>query len=498
MQTNIKTNSMYNHLIAQFNRPSVLVIGDLMMDRYLKGCSTRLSPEGPVPVVDIHTRTAVLGGGANTAVNLCLLGARVAFCTVTGADEEGGHALQMLEQHGIRNAIYRHPARQTIVKTRVLADGQLLTRYDSGTETALTPDAEQILCRMLEQEYAQHDAVVIADYNKGTLTPAVIEKIGLLQVQHPRFLAVDSKKTGAYLALQPSLVKPNYTEAMQLAGLPPQTIARSRQVSGLGAALYAATGAVITAVTLDEEGAVIFHKDQVAAEMPAPYVQHPNVIGAGDVYISAFTLAQLAGAGIPEAAAIAGGAAAVAVTKKDTAHCRQAELAAYFSMQQKVNTDIEQVRALSDMYKAQGKKVVFTNGCFDILHSGHVSYLNQAKALGHVLIVGINTDESIRRMKGSLRPINSLQERMQVLAGLEAVTHLVPFGHETDDTPAELITAIRPDVFAKGGDYTRESLPEAALVEESGGVVEILPLVPGRSTSLVIRKINTPQKLKTV
>ncbi|WP_343703491.1 D-glycero-beta-D-manno-heptose 1-phosphate adenylyltransferase [Chitinophaga sp.] len=489
---------MYNHLITQFNLLSILVIGDMMTDRYLKGSSTRLSPEAPVPVVDIHTRTDVPGGAANTAINLRLLGASVTFCSVTGADEEGMAALQLLEQHGITTAVYQHPFRQTIVKTRVQADGQLLTRYDCGTETPLTPEAEAMLCQMLEQEYPRHDAVVIADYNKGLLTPAIIQKIEELQAVHTKLLAVDAKKTSTYRRLRPSLVKPNYTETLQLTGLAAQPAGRCQQVKAHGAQLHEATGADIVAVTLDEEGAVVFHNNEAVAEVQAPYVPHPNVVGAGDVYIGAFTLARAAGATIPEAANIAGAAAAVAVTKTDTAHCRQSELEAHFSLQQKVNTGIEQVKALTDMYRAQGKKVVFTNGCFDILHSGHVSYLERARALGHVLIVGINTDESIRRLKGSHRPINNLQERMQVLAGLEAVTHLVPFGKETDDTPAELITAIRPQVFVKGGDYTREELPEAALVEAMGGSVEILPLVPGRSTSLVIRKISTHKMLKTV
>ncbi|MFD2885408.1 D-glycero-beta-D-manno-heptose 1-phosphate adenylyltransferase [Chitinophaga cymbidii] len=488
---------MYHQFITRFNILSILVIGDLMIDRYLKGSSSRLSPEGPVPVVDITDSCTSPGGGANTAANLCYLGAKVTFCSVTGDDEDGKIAAQLLEDAGIRTRIIHDPQRATIVKTRVTAGGQLLTRYDSGTETPLNADADAAFITLLQQEFPQYDALVIADYNKGLLTPAVIRALEELRRQHPVFIAVDSKHVDRFCHLQPSLVKPNYTEAMHLLQMR-EDADRVAQVRQCGEALHAITRATITAVTLDEEGAVIFRGPEPAYRAQALPVQHPNVVGAGDVYISAFTLASLSGADVPAAAEIAATAAAVAVSKANTACCTQSELQAYFSMQQKCITDPQQIAAISRMYKAQGKKVVFTNGCFDILHSGHVAYLNNARALGHVLIVGINNDDSIRRMKGQHRPINPLSDRMQVLAGLEAVTHIIPFGNMADDTPCELISMIAPDIFAKGGDYRLEDLPEAPLVKELGGNVTILPLVPGRSTSSVIRRIHTNPLLKTV
>lgn len=478
--------------------PRVLVIGDLITDRYLKGSSTRLSPEGPVPVVELSSATTCLGGAANTAANLRTLGATVTFCSVAGCDEEGAKVIGMLEEKGIHSCILPDAHRKTITKTRVIADHQILLRYDSGTETPLDTHAEDAFIEMLREEFPGHDAVIIADYNKGVLTPRVIKAIAEMQAVHQLFLAVDSKRLPVFKHLKPMLVKPNYQETMQLLKEPVQHTDRISHLQQLGDRLYAATGATVTAVTLDEEGAVLFRGSKIICTTKAEKVSHPNVAGAGDVYISTFTLACLAGADIPLAADMACAAATISVSKQDTAICSQQELRAHYSRSSKLITDTEDIRAVCEHYKSQGKKVVFTNGCFDILHSGHVSYLNKARELGDVLIVGINNDESISRMKGSHRPINTLNERILVLAGLEAVTHIIPFGHAADDTPCGLISIVVPDFFAKGGDYQKKDLPEAPLVEKLGGKVNIIPLVPGKSTTLLIRQINTGPRLKTV
>lgn len=484
---------VFQNLIKAFVNPSILVVGDLIIDTYLKGASTRLSPEAPVPVVDISSHTSVLGGGTNTAANLRHLGANVTFAGVCGNDPMGKLAEELLENAGITNKMITCDTRATIVKTRVIAGSQIITRYDEGTEQPIDKECEAKLIAFLEKEYALYDAIVIADYNKGIITPAVIS--ALEKLKHP-FLAIDSKRLHAFKSTRPSLVKPNYQEITQLLGLPVLVFNRKEQLEEAGAAIFATTGAAITAVTLDEEGALIFAQDKLVCHSTARPVHQPNVIGAGDTYISAFTLACLAGANETAAAEIAGNAAAIAIGKNNTAHCKHAELIACFAMNKKYITDLEQLQSVCNMYRAQGKKIVFTNGCFDILHSGHVSYLNRARELGDILIIGINTDESIRRLKGINRPINQLKDRMQVLAGLGAVHHVIHFGSEKNDTPEEVIMAVQPDIFTKGGDYSLESLPEAATVQRLGGKIVLLPLIPGRSTSLIIRQINTKPVLK--
>lgn len=484
---------VYQNLIKTFTLPSILVVGDLIIDTYLKGASTRLSPEAPVPVVDISSHTSVLGGGTNTAANLRHLGANVTFAGVCGNDPAGKLAATLLENAGINNRVIPCDTRTTIVKTRVIAGNQIITRYDEGTELPIDQDCENKLIALLEKEAASYDAIVVADYNKGILTPAVIS--ALEKLHHP-FLAIDSKRLHIFKHTRPSLVKPNYHEITRLLGLPVLTYNRREQLQDAGEAIYAATGAAITAVTLDEEGALIFADNQLVCHASARPVHQPNVIGAGDTYISAFTLACLAGADETAAAEIAGAAAAVAISKANTAYCKNAELVACFSVNEKYITDLQQLESLCNMYRAQGKRIVFTNGCFDILHSGHVSYLNRAGELGDILIIGINTDDSIRRLKGTNRPINQLSDRIQVLAGLGAVHHVIPFGNEKNDTPEEVILAVKPDIFTKGGDYSLESLPEAATVQRLGGKIILLPLIPGRSTSLIIRQINTKPVLK--
>ncbi len=490
---------MYHQLITRFPEFRVLVTGDLMTDRFYHGCSTRLCPEGPVPVVDIEKVSCTPGGAANTAVNLALLGAQVTFCSVAGNDEDAREAVRLLENHRVRPLILRSGERATMVKNRLVADGQMLARFDSGSATPLGPADEAAFIRMLEDVYAGHDAVVISDYDKGILTPAVISALHRLQSCRQIFTAVDSRRAGSFSKLRPSFVKPNYKEAMALTGLAPQHRQREQQVKHCGGKLYETTQAAVTALTLDEDGAVLFREDKPVYTASARPVQNPNVVGAGDVYTSTFTLSQMAGASIAEAAEIAGAAAAVALKKPRTACCTKQELLASLSEDHKRVDSIAELEALCSIYRKRGKKIVFTNGCFDILHSGHVRYLEQARAKGDVLIVGVNNDASICRMKGPARPINVLQDRVLVLSALESVTHIVSFGEESDDTPCRLISAIVPDVFVKGGDYSLDELPEAPLVESLGGKVEILPLTEGRSTTNVIRKIRElPPLLKSV
>lgn len=433
---------IYQTLIRSFVQPAILVVGDLMIDTYLRGASTRLSPEAPVPVVDISSQTSVLGGGANAAVNLRNLGANVTFVSLTGDDYAAGLAAELLEREGISNEVIRCNTRRTITKTRVIAGQQLLTRYDEGTEVQPDEDCERQLIAMLEQQLPLHDAILIADYNKGLITKGIIDALEQMNHVHKKFIAVDAKQLSRYKQLQPDLVKPNYKEAVALLGLQELATCKARQMEEMGAAIFDATNARITALTLDEEGALIFREDKLLCHTAARPVNNPNVSGAGDTYISAFMLACLADAMPATAAEVAGAAAAVAIGKRNTAHCKQGELIAYFSAKDKYVRNSEELEALCNMYKAQGKKIVFTNGCFDILHSGHVSYLERAAALGDVLIVGVNTDESIKRLKGTERPINSLNDRVQVLAGLGAITHLISFGSEENDTPEPLIRIV--------------------------------------------------------
>lgn len=483
----------------RFNQLKVLVIGDLVMDIYLKGESFRLSPEGPVPVVTISGREEIPGGAANAAINLKALGAQVSFLALAGDDEDGDKACCFMENAGINcNAIVREPFRKTVTKTRLVSNGQLLSRFDCGSQNPPSADSEQKIFQFLQAHYHLFDAIVLCDYKAGLFTPALIETLQQMQLQSPAYLALDSKNLPLFTPLQPSVVKPNYIEAISLLNLQCLTNNRIEQLKNYGPTLYRLTGAENITLTLDEEGCMLFEKGEFIHHTPAYEVETPHVVGAGDTFISTFTLAQCSGAGNIEAAELATAAATVAIRKTATAPCFLNELKAFFSTQDKYVSGVQELEELCNFYRQQGKNIVFTNGCFDILHSGHVSYLNQSKNYGDVLIVGLNNDDSIRRLKGSTRPINELTDRILVLSGLSSIDHIVPFGSAEDDTPSALIRAAKPQYYIKGGDYNLQNLPEANVVEEVGGQVAFIPLVPDHSTTNMIKRINADAKLLKV
>jgi D-beta-D-heptose 7-phosphate kinase / D-beta-D-heptose 1-phosphate adenosyltransferase len=483
-------------IIHAFRTKRVLVIGDFILDVYVKGISTRLCPEAPVPVVDVTERIELLGGAANTACNVAALGARVYFASVIGTDDDGDKAVALLQQTGIDTSkVIRAQSRKTIVKTRVVAGGHVLTRFDAGDESQVDEIYSAALASSVE-DIGSYDAIIISDYSKGVITHRLIDIITETRQQYTSvFIAVDSKRLPFFRQLQPSLVKPNYDEAIKLLGLSPQAGGRQEQLASLGELLYTQTRADIMALTLDAEGSLLFEKNNCIYRTSAPAVANPNVSGAGDTYISAFTLASIAGVAASKAAVIATAAATIAIQKEGTASCSCKELQNYFDAHSKYISSYETLEMICDLYRTSGRKIVFTNGCFDILHSGHVSYLEQARSLGHVLIVGINTDESIRRLKGETRPVNTLADRMKVLAALSSVDYVIAFGNAADDTPIPVLQVVKPHIFAKGGDYTEADLPEAQTIRGNGGKIVFIPFVPDHSTSIIIQRIhssNTP------
>jgi len=482
-----------NNVIDAFTGMKIIAIGDAMLDSYLEGSSNRLCKEAPVPVVALSNRKDIPGGAANTAVNLRSLGSQVMFLSVIGDDWESTLLRQALEERGVSTEyILTQPSRRTLAKHRVVASGQMLVRFDQGHTNPIDLETEQRLIDRLTHLYPQCDAVVISDYGYGILTPRVIDAIAQLQLQTPRLLVADSKNLAAYRHVGVTAVKPNYDEAIRLLGIQRlmQDTAflntRCDRITLYGEEILDITGAQIAAVTLDTEGAVIFERGSLPYRTYAKPAAHSRATGAGDTFVSTLTLALAAGATTSSAAELAS-AAAVIVAKEGTTACSIEELQAHISGGDKYMPDWSALSARLELYRQQGRRIVFTNGCFDILHCGHTAYLNRAKALGDILVIGVNTDDSIRRLKGSSRPINTLGDRVQVLAAVSCVDRITAFD---EDTPCNLIRAIRPDVFVKGGDYTREMLPEAPIVEELGGVVQILPYLENRSTTIIIERIR--------
>ncbi|MFO0593125.1 MAG: D-glycero-beta-D-manno-heptose 1-phosphate adenylyltransferase [Polyangiaceae bacterium] len=484
-----------------------LVIGDAMLDTYLRGATDRLCPEAPVPIVNVTSRADRPGGAANTAVNLRALGADVTLLGVIGADAEGIALRNALMTEGIApNALTVSKRRRTLAKQRVFAGSQLLVRFDQGSTEPLDADADLAIVQKIPSLLREADAVVISDYGYGVVTPRVIAALADARRSAPRVLVVDAKDLPAYQAASPTAVKPNYREAARLLGLDrdahapksrtptaghetrdPRGDERARAIEPHGRDLLARTGARIVAVTLDTEGAIFFERGREPFRTFAKPAEHARAAGAGDTFGAALSLALAAGADLPTAAEIASAAAAIVVAKDGTATASLAEVAARIEGVDKLAASAADLAPHLEAYRRKGARVVLTSGCFDILHRGHVTYLSAAKALGDVLIVGLNTDAGVRRLKGDCRPINPLPDRAAVLAGLSCVDRVVAFD---EDTPEALVTAVRPHIFVKGGDYTRASLPEARAVEAAGGEVRILPFIDDRSTTSLIARIR--------
>jgi D-beta-D-heptose 7-phosphate kinase/D-beta-D-heptose 1-phosphate adenosyltransferase len=478
-------------LIEGFRDLRVAVIGDVMLDELVHGSTERLCREAPVPVVKLQEQVDAPGGAGNTAANLACLGARVALVGAIGEDELGVRLLdRLIEAHvDVTGVLPCRGDQGTLCKTRLVAGSQLLLRMDRGDPYRDAVGGHPELLSQIERACEQADVVVISDYGYGVVSEDVIALLDELQTRRPVPLVIDSKDVTRFAHLEPAAVKPNFEEVTRLLGASASMLRGEPgdQLQALGERVLSLTGARIAAVTLDSEGALIFEAGRAAYRTYARPYPDSRATGAGDTFVAAMALAMAAGADAPSAAEVASAAAAIVVGKEGTCTCSADELIDAMTGDEKIIEDLPRFSIQLEEKRRQGRRVVFTNGCFDILHRGHIAYLNAAKAQGDLLVVGVNTDGSVQRLKGPERPINCLEDRLQVLGALSCIDFLVAF---EDDTPAELIRAVRPDVFVKGGDYTIETLPEASLVESLGGRIELVPYVEDHSTTGMINRMR--------
>jgi D-beta-D-heptose 7-phosphate kinase/D-beta-D-heptose 1-phosphate adenosyltransferase len=477
-------------LLDAFTGLRVAVLGDAMLDTYLEGQAGRFCPEAPVPAVTVISRHDMPGGAANTAANAARLGACVRLLSVVGDDAEAVLLRQALRRCGVfTQALLTNRGRRTLARQRVQAAGQLLLRLDQGSTETVPAVMERALIGLLHDVWPECDAVIVSDYRYGIVTAPVLRTLAELQARRPLVLVADSRKSGLFREVGLKALKATYDEAMSLLGDITQhgeTDRVGKLIAHSGRLLELA-GCRLAAVTLDRDGALLLEAGRPPIRTFGVPARNAVVAGAGDTYTAALGLGLAAGAPPPVAAELAAAAAAVAVGKERTATCSAQELREHLGVSGKFVADRERLRARVDEWRAQGRRVVFTNGCFDLLHSGHVGFLHRAKALGDVLVVGVNSDACIRRLKAPGRPVNSLEDRIQVLAALACVDLLSAFD---EDTPCNLIRIVRRHAFAKGGDYTRARLPEAALVEELGGTVHVLPYLRESSTTGLIERIR--------
>lgn len=465
-------------------KPNILVIGDLMIDHYLWGSCERISPEAPVQVVDIAKETTVLGGAGNVINNLVALGANVSVSSVIGDDETGLELIGMLNVINVecKNVIIQKN-RKTSKKSRVIAVSQQILRYDQESKNDIESQSVSKILDALTVSIAKYDMVILSDYGKGVLTDELCQGIIKLANENSVKVLVDpkgsdfSKYKGAYL------LTPNKKEAMLATNI---KITDRESLEEALLKLKSECDLDISLITLSEGGIATY--DEKMKVFPTVAKEVFDVTGAGDTVIASIAFALSAGKNIEESAKFANLAAGVVVGKIGSATVSITEIEEYEATLHKSTSDahiksFEDIQTIVNRCRSNGKKVVFTNGCFDILHVGHVKYLQEAKSFGDILIVGLNSDESVSRLKGPTRPINVASDRAYLLAALEAVDFVVPFA---EDTPYELIKMIQPDALVKGGDYEGKEV----VGTEFAGELKLVEFVNGKSTTKTIEKIK--------
>ena len=468
--------------IPDYKGHRVLVAGDVMLDRYWFGPASRISPEAPVPVVRVEQSEERPGGAANVAVNLASLGVTTTLVGATGADEAGTRLETLLAERGVSCRFLRSDKLRTITKLRVLSRNQQLIRLD--VEEPARPEAGQGVGEHYARELPGQAAVVLSDYAKGALVdaPSLIARARTAGVP----ALVDPKGTDFARYRGATALTPNFGEFEAVVG----HCNDEDELVKRGEALRQRLDLAFLLVTRSERGMTLLARDQPPLHLPAEAREVYDVTGAGDTVIAVLAAGIATGTDVAQAAAIANLAAGLVVRKLGVAHLTRAELQHALHQRGVGGRGVltrEQAREFVQEAQARGERVVMTNGCFDILHAGHVSYLEEAKQLGQRLLVAVNDDASVRRLKGAGRPVNSLEERMAVLTGLAAVDWVVPFG---EDTPASLIGELLPDVLVKGGDYRVEDIAGGATVLANGGEVRVLSFRAGRSTSAIIDAIR--------
>lgn len=468
--------------MPRFDRSQVLVIGDVMLDRYWVGGTSRISPEAPVPVVKVNGIEDRPGGAGNVALNIAALGSGASLISVVGQDEAADSLRSRLEAVGIHTDFQASADKPTITKLRVISRHQQLIRMDF--EESFAPEDSDSFLEKAKKRLPMMGAVILSDYAKGSLqdTQSLIQAARKEGVP----VLVDPKGTDFERYRGATLLTPNLHEFEAVVGSCPH----ESDLVAKGTELMLSLDLEALLVTRGEHGMTLLRPNQPEFHLPARAREVFDVTGAGDTVISVLASSLAAGSDLPLAVTLANVAAGIVVGKLGTATISGPELRraiqAEQGAQRGVMTEEQLLIALEDA-RAQGEKIVFTNGCFDIIHAGHVGYLEDTRSLGDRLVVAINSDESVSRLKGPARPINPVDRRMAVLAGLEAVDWVISF---SDDTPERLLELIKPDVLVKGGDYTEDQVVGWEIVKSYGGEVKVLSFFDNCSTTAIVEKIK--------
>ncbi len=487
MRADVPTMTGPVDVVSRFAGLRALVIGDAMLDTYLEGVATRLCKEGPVPVVRRNASERAPGGAANVAANLAALGAEVFFVALVGQDEAGTALRQALRARGVSDRwLVDDPVAGTVHKLRIVANDQYVVRFDEGDTRDCKVDAHDRLVANAEDAFRRCDLVIASDYGYGVLSERMLALLATLRRERPCVLAVDAKDVARFNGTRPTVVTPNLAEASRVVA-PNVEPAGPESGEKVARALHSMLDADYVAVTMAGDGVMLVGPRGATTHLPTHPVARAGDVGAGDSFTAAMALALAAGAPAALATRIGMDAAAIAITQRRTSVVRHQDLLRRALLDDRpAAPGLRDLADHLDRERWAGRRIVFTNGVFDILHAGHVQLLQRAKRLGDVLVVGLNSDASTRRLKGPTRPINREQDRLALVSALDPVDYAVLF---EEDNPIEVIRALRPHVHVKGGDYTPDQLPERDVCAEVGARIEILSLVEGRSTTGVIDRI---------
>ena len=465
-----------------FQEARLLVIGDVMLDRYWHGAASRVSPEAPVPVVRVGNREDRPGGAGNVALNIAALGSATRLIGIVGEDETGSELYSRLSAAGVYCDFIKLDDKPTVTKLRVISQHQQLIRLDF--EQPFEPADINGLFEKAKALIDDTQVLVLSDYDKGALQE--IQQLIELGRSRGIPIIVDPKGSNFEKYRGATLITPNLTEFEEVVGL----CQNEEELVNKGLKLVSDLDLEAMLITRGEHGMTLIRPDSPELHLPARAQEVFDVTGAGDTVIGVLAAAMAAGNNLADATALANLSAGLVVGKLGTAAISGPELRRAILAEQNsgrgVMTSEQLLFAVQDA-KAHGEKIVFTNGCFDIIHAGHVGYLAEAKEFGDRLIVAINNDESVRRVKGPGRPINPVERRMAVLAGLEAVDWVVNF---SEDTPEELLQKLQPEVLVKGGDYTLDQVVGGEFVQSYGGIVKALEFLDNCSTSAIVEKMK--------
>jgi len=485
-------------LVEKLPACKVALVGDLMLDRYLYGNADRVSPEAPVPVLHYQSEEFRLGGAANVAANLAVLGAAVHVIGLVGDDTPGEQIQRKLAEYKIdTRSIVRAPHRPTICKMRLVGSSQhknpqQLMRLDFEDPAPIDEALSRKILDAVRESLQDADVLCVEDYNKGLCTPGLMPEIIALARAKNLPVIIDPANIPDWRKYSnATAIKSNRPEAERATGLP---LRGEEQFAPAAQTILNKLNLEALVITLDRHGSYLATKDD-SRWIKTRERQVADGTGAGDMVLAMLTMARAAGATWPEAVTLANIAGGLEVERFGVVPIQRQEIIAELLSESRAISG--KLRTLNQLlpelqrHRSAGKRIVFTKGCFDIIHVGHVKYFQFAKAQGDLLIVGVNTDAGIRRLKGPKRPIINEEDRVGVLEELESIDYLLTFD---EDTPENLVHAIRPDVLVKGADYSKENVVGASFVESYGGKIALAPLIDGRSTSTVIQKILEAHK----